>query len=145
MFVVDSLAGHPKFKLTPSVKQKILTARNLQERLKIIFGYLEYKLGNEQVDKEIRKKIQSKIQSKVHNQQREYILRERLRAIQEELAKLKGKSPKSDRQKITSFKEQLRTNPYPKAIKERIQYEINRYENSPHGSNESYLIFDYIN
>ena len=145
VFVVDSLAGHPKFKLTPSVKQKILTARNLQERLKIIFGYLEYKLGNEQVDKEIRKKIQSKIQSKVHNQQREYILRERLRAIQEELAKLKGKSPKSDRQKITSFKEQLRANPYPKAIKERIQYEINRYENSPHGSNESYLIFDYIN
>ena len=139
--LVDRLADFRRLKLTIERKQKVLEELDPRKRLNIIFGYLELNYGNEKLDREIRKKIQNK----VDDQQKEFYLRERLRVIKEELDKLEGGNKESDRQKLQRFKKQLESDPFPKSVKARVNYEINRYETCPRGSNEAYLIFDYIN
>ncbi|XP_024947634.1 uncharacterized protein LOC112495402 [Cephus cinctus] len=87
----------------------------------------------------IEKDLTAKIKDRIDEQQREYYLRERLRAIKEELGEIDGKSNEMKR-----YLERLETEEFPEAIKTRVKEEISRYEDMPQASSESNIIRTYI-
>jgi ATP-dependent Lon protease len=70
--------------------------------------------------------------------QKEYFLRERLRAIKEELGDVQEAGSEAD-----SIREMLEKNPYPEAIKAKILEELSRYEVLPPSAGESGVIKSY--
>ena len=77
--LADFIAAHINIKLEE--RQAVLEAANVEERLRLINGYLTRELEVLQVEQDIR----SKVQGEMEKGQRQYILREQLKAIQHEL------------------------------------------------------------
>lgn len=132
--VVDTIAQFLPF-LPISKKQDILSQLDVDKRLQIIFDHLI----NKQQSSNIDEKISKKIKERVDEQQREYYLREKLKAIKDELGEF---DDAADEMKI--YKERIKTEPFPKMIKERIEQEITRYESLPQSASESNIIRTYI-
>ncbi|AGM24960.1 endopeptidase La [Spiroplasma chrysopicola] len=132
--VVDTIAQFLPF-IPVAKKQEILEQLDVEKRLQIIFDHLV----NKQQVNDIDNKITKKIKERVDEQQREYYLREKLKAIKDELGEF---DDAADDMKI--YKERLEKEPFPKNIKERIEQEIARYESLPQASSESNIIRTYI-
>ncbi|MDE7100027.1 MAG: LON peptidase substrate-binding domain-containing protein, partial [Malacoplasma sp.] len=94
------------------------------------------------IDDEESKKIDANISKKINNnlskQQKEFYLRERVRAIKEELGDISSKEDDSE-----AIREKVRNNPYPEHIKKRILAEVNKLETSSN-SNEYSMSKTYI-
>ena len=86
---------------------------------------------------DIDRKIMRTVQQNTDKQQKEYLLREKLRAIKKEL----GEDPSKD---SSSIAEKIEKNPYPEEVKTKVKDELKRKEMMPQGSLESSLISDYI-
>ena len=71
-----------------SVKQKVLESNSLVERTKMIMIALQQEMKSQQISREIR----SKIKDDVESNQREFFLRQQLKAIQDELGEGDGPS-----------------------------------------------------
>lgn len=132
--VVDTIAQFLPF-IPISKKQEIIEKLDVEKRLQIIFDHLVNKKQTNDIDNKISKKIKER----VDEQQREYYLREKLKAIKDELDEFDGAS---DEMKL--YKERLSKDPFPKNIKERVEQEITRYESLPQASSESNIIRTYI-
>ncbi|WP_338956018.1 endopeptidase La [Spiroplasma endosymbiont of Polydrusus cervinus] len=132
--VVDTIAQFLPF-IPVAKKQEIIEELDVEKRLQIIFDHLV----NKQQANDIDNKISKKIKERVDEQQREYYLREKLKAIKDELDEFDGAA---DEMKI--YKERLAKESFPKNIKERIEQEITRYEALPQASSESNIIRTYI-
>ena len=133
--ISDALAHFATFLSTES-KQRLLEELDPEARLKFFFQSVVDEEDNSQIDQ----KITQKIKNKVNEQQREYYLREKLKAIKEELGELEG----ADASEMKGYTERLNNEPFPKEIKERILKEINRYETLPAVASESNVIRNYI-
>ena len=83
--------------------------------------------------------INQKVRTRVEESQKEYYLRERLRAIKEELGDVPEQSEDAD-----SIRETINNNPYPQAIKDKVMEELARYEMMPSSSGEAGVIKSYI-
>ena len=117
----------------PKTKQELLEAININERLmKILLALNEISELND-----IDRKIMRTVQQNTDKQQKEYLLREKLRAIKKEL----GEDPSKD---SSSIAEKIEKNPYPEEVKSKVKDELKRKEMMPQGSLESSLISDYI-
>ncbi len=117
----------------PKTKQELLEAININERLmKILLALNEISELND-----IDRKIMRTVQQNTDKQQKEYLLREKLRAIKKEL----GEDPSKD---SSSIAEKIEKNPYPEEVKNKVKDELKRKEMMPQGSLESSLISDYI-
>ena len=79
------------------------------------------------------------MKSRIEESQKEYYLREKMRAIKEEL----GDVPDSDKD-ADEIRRRLDENPYPESIKEKIKEELSRYEMLPAASGETGVIKTYI-
>ena len=121
--------------LLPSIaeRQLLLMTDALKERAYKLMTFLnrEFQLL------ELKASIQMKTQEDLDKQQKEYLLREKIRAIKKEL----GEDPSKD---STSTIEKLENNPYPEEVKNKIKDELKRKEMMPQGSLEARLIQDYI-
>ena len=133
--VTDFLAQNLE-DLPINIKQSVLAELNVQERLKIILD--NFKI--DQDNSEIEKKLNAKIKSNVDDHQREYYLREKLKAIKEELGELEGADPSE----MQLYTERLNNEPFPQVIKDRVLKEISRFEGIPQISAESNIIRTYI-
>ncbi|MGB4626886.1 MAG: endopeptidase La [Erysipelotrichaceae bacterium] len=118
-----------------SSRQEILEAIDVNERLLLVLKQFEY---NKQI-KEIDDKISEKIKESIDENQREYYLRERLKAIREELGEGIGSGSDSD-----SLLDYFNNNPYPQNIKDKAAEEIARYEMMPAISSEASVIRNYL-
>ncbi|WP_425380494.1 endopeptidase La [Spiroplasma endosymbiont of Stenodema calcarata] len=132
--VVDTIAQFLPF-IPVAKKQEILEQLDVEKRLQIIFDHLV----NKQQVNDIDNKISKKIKERVDEQQREYYLREKLKAIKDELGEFDDAADE-----MKTYKERLAKEPFPKNIKERIEQEITRYEALPQASSESNIIRTYI-
>ncbi|WHQ36680.1 endopeptidase La [Spiroplasma sp. SV19] len=132
--VVDTIAQFLPF-IPVAKKQEILEQLDVEKRLQIIFDHLV----NKQQANDIDNKISKKIKERVDEQQREYYLREKLKAIKDELGEFDDAADE-----MKTYKERLAKEPFPKNIKERIEQEITRYEALPQASSESNIIRTYI-
>ena len=101
-------------------RQKLLEAVELSER----YDTLCVMIANEIQIQEIRSEIQGKIKERIDKNQRDYILREQLKVIREELGE------DNSRTEIENYKKQLEKLKASKEVKERISEEIHRLENS---------------
>ena len=87
---------------------------------------------------DIKEEIQRKVKERVDKHQREYILREQLKLIREELGE---ESTISDAEEFESALKKLKA---PKEVKEKLQKEIKRFKSSLNSPAESGVIRTYI-
>ncbi|HEY9574526.1 MAG TPA: endopeptidase La, partial [Lachnospiraceae bacterium] len=115
-------------------KQKILEALTVEERYETV-GIL---LGNEIEKNRIREELQQKIKDRIDKNQREYILREQLKIIKEELGEDTNSSD------LAKFEEKVKKLKASGEIKEKIKEEIKRFKTiNPH-SPESAVARAYV-
>lgn len=116
-------------------RQAILESLNMNERLLLIIQNLqkEKELTN------IEQGINDKVKERIEENQREYYLREKLRAIKEELGDVPNANDDMD-----GLRKYVEDNPFPKNIKEKALEEISRFEMLPSASGESGVIRTYL-
>ena len=88
---------------------------------------------------DIERKLDAKVRKKIDGSQKEYILREKIKAIKEELGEI---SPKDD--ELKDYNNRLEKLKAPKKIKERIKKELSRYESLNSMSPEINIARSYI-
>ena len=115
-------------------KQKILEAMTLTERYEVLMALLLKEIEITAIQNE----FQSKVKERVDKNQKEYILREQMKLIREELGE------DNSRTEIENYKKQLEKLKASKEVKERISEEIHRLENSANNPSEAGVIRGYI-
>ena len=114
-------------------KQEMLEASTINERLMKILLNMKDLAELQEIDKKIMKTVQDSAEK----QQKDYYLREKMRAIKKEL----GEDSSQDEQTI---QDKLNKYPYPEDVKVKVRDELHRKEMMPQGSLEASLIQDYI-
>lgn len=130
--VIDQIAVNLPMKYED--KQKILEAVNLEERYEVLGGIL----CNEIDIMQIRTDLNSKVKERVDKNQRDYILREQLKVIREELGDQDTLS------EADQFKEQVSKLKASKEVKGKINREIDRFKNAAGMQAEAGVIRSYI-
>lgn len=115
-------------------KQKILDAVTLEEQYEVI-GTL---LSNEIEVCKITKELQRRLKARVDKNQREYILREQMKLIREEL----GEENTSDM--AEEYRQKLSELSASEEVKKKISKEINRFKTMHSSSAESSVLGTYI-
>ena len=116
-------------------KQTILECDDINRKMEILINKLTYA----QQVKEVEKEIDIKVKDKIEKGQREYILREKLRTIKEELGDIADKD--SDIDKLRTL---INENPYPENIKNKVLNEIKKLELTTTASPEYAIIRNYL-
>ncbi len=131
--LADFVAFH--LNLKTSEKQEILEAINPFERLVKVSEFL-----NREVQYlEIGSKIQDRIKESMNKAQREYFLREQLKAIQEELGILDERQ-----QEIQELREKIEQAGMPEEVKAKALKELDRLSAMPLGSAEVSVVRTYL-
>ena len=133
-YLVDSAAHLMPF-MPIEKKQAILEELDPVKRITIINDFLDEKRQSADIETSISKKIKSR----VDEQQREFYLREKLKAIKDELGDMDGEGDD-----MKKYRSRLDNEPFPENIKKRILQEIDRYEGLPAASSEANIIRSYI-
>lgn len=115
-------------------KQKILEALTLEERYEVLGAIL----GNEIEIMQIGRDLQKKVKARIDKNQREYILREQLKLIREEL----GEDNTAD--DADEFKKKLQELQAGDEVKEKISKEIERFKNTNSNVSENAVLRGYI-
>ena len=115
-------------------RQQLLEAISLDERYELL-GVI---MSNEIEVMQLRMEIQSKVKERIDKNQREYILREQLKLIREELGE---DDTVSD---ADHFRQQAEALKAPKEIKEKILKEIKRFKSLGFNNSESSVSRGYI-
>ena len=116
-------------------RQELLETSGINDRLYMILREMESEKELSKIENEINEKVKARIEES----QKEYYLREKMRAIKEEL----GDIPDNDKD-VDEIRKRLDEYPYPEAIKAKIKDELSRYEMLPQASGESGVIKTYI-
>ena len=115
-------------------RQKILNAKNIQQRHEVIMGILR----REAEVIRVKNELQEKLKAKMDKHQREYVLREEMKIIREELGE-------DDTEKdIERYYEQVRDLSAADEIKDKIRAQIDRYKHVAANPSESTVVRTYI-
>lgn len=114
--------------------QKILDAGKLSEKYEQIL----FVLNNEMEILRIKRELEEKVREKIDQNQKEYILREELKTIREELGEDTVQS------ELDGFLEETRKLKAPKEVKDKLEKEISRLKLLGMNSSESGVIRGYI-
>lgn len=115
-------------------KQQFLEVRSLTDRFELVYGLL----NKETEIMRFKRELQAKIKTRVDKNQREYLLREQMKVIREELGEDTSGSD------ADHFREALSKLKAPKEVKEKIEKEIKRFQNTGNNSSENAVIRGYI-
>lgn len=116
-----------------SVRQNYLEATDAATRYEVMVGSL-----TEEIEiSRIRQEFQAKVKAAVDKNQRDYILREQLKILRQEL----GEDPVSE---ADEYEKKLRTLKADKEVKEKLHKEIERFRAMPASSQEGNVIRTYI-
>jgi ATP-dependent Lon protease len=116
-------------------EQSILEAQARVDALRLMHNYLSYEV---QV-LELRQKIAGQAQSEMGREQREYLLRQQLRAIQQELGE-----KDSEQAEIQLLRERLDKEELPDDVRKEADRELSRLERLPAASPEYHVIRSYL-
>jgi len=131
--LADVIASHLPLKMKD--KQEILETTNIQERLEILLTIL----NNEREVLELERKIGNRVKKQMERTQKEYYLREQMKAIQKELGDKDGRQGEID-----ELRTQLEKSDAQERIKKKIEKELERLEKMPSTSAEGSVIRTYI-
>ena len=115
-------------------KQKILEAQTIQERYETLMIILLNEINIIQIKTE----FQTKVKEKVDKNQKEYILREQMKLIREELGEDNTVS------EADNYLEECKKLDADQEVKEKLEKEIERFKNVSLNSSESAVIRGYI-
>lgn len=115
-------------------KQDMLESATLQERFDLLSGIL----SNEIEIAKVRDELTEKVKSRVDKHQKEYLLREQMAYIREELGENQSFS---DADQFSEAVDKLKA---PKEVKEKIRKEIKRFKSLSSSSSESAVERAYI-
>ena len=127
------IANH--IRLTTEQRQEILEMDSAKEKLERLLGHMAHELEV----LELGRKIQSQAEEQMGKAQREYFLREQLKAIQRELGELD-----SEHGELVELRERIEKAGLPAEAKREADREIARLERIPSASPESSVIRTYL-
>ena len=131
--LADMVAYSPD--MTTEQRQELLETIDVTERLKLVSNFLA-----EQIEiLELKGKIQSEVKSEMDKTQREYILREQLKAIQRELGE-----DDPQQAEINELRDKVEQAGMPEEIKARAIKEVDRMSRIPSASPEVGVIRTYV-
>jgi ATP-dependent Lon protease len=123
------------FSLDASKSQSVLEAPTRAEALRLLHKYLTHEV---QV-LELRNKITTEARSEMNKEQREYMLRQQMRAIQQELGDKGGEQAEADQ-----LRERLEKADLPEEIMKEATRELNRLAKLPAGAPDYNVIRTYL-
>ncbi len=123
------------FSLDLAREQKLLEAETRVDALRLMHSYLAHEL---QV-LELRQKIASTARDEMSKEQREYLLRQQLRAIQQELGEKDGE--KAD---LDLLRERFEKANLPEEAKKEFEREMSRLERLPSGAPDYHVTRSYL-
>ncbi len=129
----DVISSHLPLKVAE--KQEILSIFNIKKRL----DYLIIRLHDEQEVMALEKKINTKVKQAMERTQKEYFLREQMKAIQQELGDRDGKSGE-----VADLRKRIEEAGMPESTQKVALKELDRYEKIPAASAESGVIRNYV-
>ena len=115
-------------------KQLFLEEENVNARLEMMLSHIEKERNMDKIEQEINEKVKESIE----DGQRDYYLREKLKAIKDELGGAEGGSD------IDDLKEKLENEPYPENVKAKAREEFRHYEMLPPTTGETGVIRTYL-
>ena len=118
-----------------NTKQEMLETNDIVVLAENILAFI----SGENTKEQIERNISDTVRESTEKSQKEYFLREKLKAIKKELGEDVGGN--NDPDKIL---EKLEKYPYPENIKAKVKAEIKKYEMMPQGSLEAALILSYL-
>ena len=116
-------------------RQNILAENDINKRLLLVLASME----EEKTINALEEKINLKVKESIDENQKEYYLREKLRAIKEELGDTPNKEDDTD-----WIRNEINEKPFPIHIKEKINEELKRFEMMPAASAEANVVRSYI-
>ncbi|TYS19661.1 endopeptidase La [Rossellomorea vietnamensis] len=131
--LADIVASHLPLKMKE--KQKVLETLDIKERLQLVIQTI----NNEKEVLNLEKKIGQRVKRSMERTQKEYYLREQMKAIQKELGDKEGKTGE-----IEELTQRIAEADMPEAIEKTVLKELGRYEKVPTSSAESSVIRNYI-
>ncbi len=117
------------------VRQKLLETNDINERLYMILEELNKQKQMNQVEQKINEKVKDRIDAS----QKDYYLREKMRAIKEELGDVSNVSDDT-----AELRKRIEEEPYPDHVKDKARDELRRYEMLPPGSGEAAVSRGYL-
>lgn len=131
--LADLIASHLPIKTKQ--KQEILEIVSVKERLHTLISIIQ----DEQELLSLEKKIGQKVKRSMERTQKEYFLREQMKAIQTELGDKEGKGGE-----VEELREKIEQSGMPEETTKAALKELDRYEKLPASSAESGVIRNYI-
>jgi ATP-dependent Lon protease len=122
-------------RLSVEQRQEILELPGAGEKLERVLGLIRHELEV----LELGRKIQSQAEESIGKSQREYFLREQLKAIQAELGELG-----EDQAEVSEFRERIEKAGLPAEARREAERELTRLERIPSVSPESSVIRTYL-
>jgi len=131
--MADAVAHH--LPLRPSEKQELLELQDVGTRLESVLRFLK----KEEQLLTLNSKIQQKVEAELGDAQREYYLREQLKAIQSELKERTEKEPVLD-----GYRAKIELTTMPAEAIQKAMREVERLDHCPDSSPESLVIRNYL-
>ncbi|MFA5471888.1 MAG: LON peptidase substrate-binding domain-containing protein, partial [Acholeplasmataceae bacterium] len=116
-------------------KYKYLEENDLNKRLRMVLE----DINKQKMIVDLESKINEEIKKSIDENQKEYYLREKMRAIQNELGDKAKKEEEIDELRTKILKAKM-----PKAIEEKALAELSRYQSTPSAMAESSIIKTYL-
>ncbi|MGD7044147.1 endopeptidase La [Jeotgalibacillus proteolyticus] len=131
--LADIIASHLPLKL--KLKQELLNTTDIKKRITRVIETI----NNEKEVLSLEKKIGQRVKKSMERTQKEYYLREQMKAIQKELGDKDGKSGE-----VADLAEKIKKAEMPENVLKIAMKELDRYEKIPATSAESSVIRNYI-
>lgn len=131
--LADIITSHLPIKLKD--KQLVLETLDVSRRLNTVIQFLH----NEKEVLQLEKKIGQRVKRSMERTQKEYYLREQMKAIQKELGEKEGKTGE-----VAELTEKIEESGMPEHVLNAAKKELERYEKVPSNSAESAVIRNYI-
>ncbi|GGJ74406.1 endopeptidase La [Deinococcus aquiradiocola] len=131
--LADQITHHATW--TNEEKQNVLETLGVRERLEAVVKYLNRDLERFNMDK----KIAGRVKEQMDSNQREYYLREQMKAIGKELGG--GEDGPAE---VEALREKIEAAGMPAEVKEKALKELLRLERTPGGSPEGTVVRNYI-
>lgn len=134
---IDRLGDLISMHLPVSVpkRQELLELVEPEERLEHICVLI----GEELEIAQIQERVQARVRAQMEKNQKEYYLREQMKAIQKELGEDDERAAE-----VNEYRERMETAKLPKAAKERVEHELKRLERMPQASAEGVVVRTYL-
>ena len=130
VYLIASLLG-----LDVASEQALLEAPTRAEALRLLHGHLSHQV---QV-LELRRQIANQAQTEMSKEQRDYLLRQQMRAIQEELGEIN-----SEKAEFAELQRRVNETELPESVRKEAARELTRLERIPSASPEHQLTRTYL-